>query len=175
MNLVILIAVPRLWAVPRCQSTCTSNAVFIHTQQLSNNSTTSGIFSSHFSHSLHFTTLPVSNSLQERCSLHQLSSVIFLLQKHPSFFHSKSTTFFTNFTKYQTESINSIPFLNTTTFLSRKLDCSLYFAEASPSLYQYQYAIRLSQIGKYSTPPFTYNSITLHNGQKHDLLSFLFE
>jgi hypothetical protein len=92
-----------------------------------------GIFSFQFRYSLRFNNSIFSSScsLSEKYALHQLASILYLLEKKQEFFRNKDVYFYTNLPKPPSPRDIDNTFLYTLLLNKQKLNCSLSFVNAN--------------------------------------------
>jgi hypothetical protein len=100
--------------------------------------------------------------------LHQLGSIVFLLQQNPAYFSNHNIHVITNLPKsanYFDDTPDFNPLLITLSILSKRYNCSFDF-HYSPQLVN-------PILNLYPTPYKRNNYLTLYNGEKIHLSSFL--
>ena len=144
----------------------------------SNDSLTgTGIFANSFHYSLRFQMK--TDYLRSKYNyLHQLCSIIFVLQQQRKYLHNRSIFIYTNLLKFQDvySDVFFAPFVDTLVYETNSLNSSLCFKEFPLLFPKFSLVSRLSDIalGKYSSG--IYNKyITLYSGRKFYLTSFYVE
>jgi len=135
-----------------------------------------GIFSYQFCCSLRFNnSLFHSNlSVSEKCALHQLASVLYLIETKQELFRDKNVYFYTNLPKPTSEINNSLHIFHTLLLKKQKLNCSLSFVESKE--YHLHYAKSAAQVAIQSQSLHGSSIyITLHNHHKLSVTSLYYE
>lgn len=146
--------------------------VYTHTHMHSCTCMHTCFLSPKFNYLLHFSDSPSPNTLgstfRNNCYLHQLGSIVFLLQQNPAYFSNHNIHVITNLPKsanYFDDTPDFNPLLITLSILSKRYNCSFDF-HYSPQLVN-------PILNLYPTPYKRNNYLTLYNGEKIHLSSFL--
>jgi hypothetical protein len=121
------------------------------------------ILSPKFNYLLHISDTPFRNN----CYLHQLGSIVFLLQQYPTYFSNHNVHVFTNLPKsinYFDDTPDFNPLFVTLFILSNRYNCSFDF--------HYSHQLVNPVLNSQPTLYKRNNYLTLYNGEKFHLSSF---
>ncbi len=149
-------------------------SIYMYTN--SNNLLTgTGVFARHFHYSLRF---QMNKERNKYNYLHQLCSVIYVLQQQRRYLNNRSIFIYTNLSEFQDVygDVLFSPFVDTLVYETKSLNSSLCFKDLSPLYNKYSIVSRFSDIALSEYSPGIYNKyITLYSGRKFYLTSFFVE